>query len=206
VKGVKQFLEVKLHEIRKYYPDWEYIRKGILMVVWQIARAQGVPYLDRQCLYNVDGHLLDDEALHIPGEFQAVQPALQGHLPRTRRTEKKLDFRICDSLPRCGRKPSVVSDPPEKGMRIEQKLQPSKLLRVSASRGSSKSAEILILPFALPGILCPPFSLTGVNLATGLPAFAMTISSPCETLARSFERLVFASWTLTIVPMGNYMT
>lgn len=29
VKGVKQFLEVKLHEIRKYYPDWEYIRIGI---------------------------------------------------------------------------------------------------------------------------------------------------------------------------------
>jgi putative transposase len=26
---VKQHLEVKLHEIRKYYPDWEYIRIGI---------------------------------------------------------------------------------------------------------------------------------------------------------------------------------
>ena len=29
MKGVKQFLEVKLHEIRKYYPDWEYIGMGI---------------------------------------------------------------------------------------------------------------------------------------------------------------------------------
>ena len=29
VTGVKSYLEVKLQEIRKYYPDWEYIGIGI---------------------------------------------------------------------------------------------------------------------------------------------------------------------------------
>ncbi len=29
VKGVKQYLRVKLEEVRKYYPDWEYIEIGI---------------------------------------------------------------------------------------------------------------------------------------------------------------------------------
>lgn len=29
VKGVKEYLEVKLHEVRKYHPDWEYIENGI---------------------------------------------------------------------------------------------------------------------------------------------------------------------------------
>ena len=28
-KGVKDYLRIKLQEIRKYYPDWEYIRIGI---------------------------------------------------------------------------------------------------------------------------------------------------------------------------------
>jgi len=29
VPGVKSYLEIKLQEIRKYYPDWEYIEIGI---------------------------------------------------------------------------------------------------------------------------------------------------------------------------------
>jgi putative transposase len=29
VRGVKKYLEAKLQEVRKYYPDWEYIRIGI---------------------------------------------------------------------------------------------------------------------------------------------------------------------------------
>ncbi len=29
VTGVKSYLEIKLQEIRKYYPDWEYIEIGI---------------------------------------------------------------------------------------------------------------------------------------------------------------------------------
>lgn len=29
VKGVRKYLEVKLQEVRKYHPDWEYIEKGI---------------------------------------------------------------------------------------------------------------------------------------------------------------------------------
>jgi putative transposase len=29
VKGVKQYLRVKFEEVRKYYPDWEYIEIGI---------------------------------------------------------------------------------------------------------------------------------------------------------------------------------
>jgi putative transposase len=29
VKGVRNYLEIKLQEIRKYYPEWEYIEIGI---------------------------------------------------------------------------------------------------------------------------------------------------------------------------------
>jgi putative transposase len=29
VTGIKNYLEIKLQEIRKYYPDWEYIEIGI---------------------------------------------------------------------------------------------------------------------------------------------------------------------------------
>jgi len=29
VTGVKSYLKIKLQEIRKYYPDWEYIEIGI---------------------------------------------------------------------------------------------------------------------------------------------------------------------------------
>jgi len=29
VTGVKTYLKIKLQEIRKYYPDWEYIEIGI---------------------------------------------------------------------------------------------------------------------------------------------------------------------------------
>jgi len=29
VQGVKQYLRIKLQEVRKYYPDWEYIEIGI---------------------------------------------------------------------------------------------------------------------------------------------------------------------------------
>lgn len=28
-KGVKQYLEAKLEEVRKHHPDWEYIEKGM---------------------------------------------------------------------------------------------------------------------------------------------------------------------------------
>jgi putative transposase len=29
IKGVREYLEIKLQEVRKYYPDWEYMRIGI---------------------------------------------------------------------------------------------------------------------------------------------------------------------------------
>jgi len=29
VRGVKEYLETKLQETRKYYPDWEYVEMGI---------------------------------------------------------------------------------------------------------------------------------------------------------------------------------
>jgi putative transposase len=29
VKGVKEYLKIKLQEIRKYYPDWEYLEIGV---------------------------------------------------------------------------------------------------------------------------------------------------------------------------------
>jgi putative transposase len=29
VKGVREYLEIKLQEVRKYYPDWEYMKIGI---------------------------------------------------------------------------------------------------------------------------------------------------------------------------------
>ena len=29
VKGVREYLRIKMEEVRKYYPDWEYIRIGI---------------------------------------------------------------------------------------------------------------------------------------------------------------------------------
>jgi len=29
IPGVKEYLEIKLHEVRKYYPDWEYLEIGV---------------------------------------------------------------------------------------------------------------------------------------------------------------------------------
>jgi len=29
IKGAKDYLKIKLQEVRKYYPDWEYIETGI---------------------------------------------------------------------------------------------------------------------------------------------------------------------------------
>ncbi|MHC2995800.1 MAG: transposase [Candidatus Atribacteria bacterium] len=29
VKGVKNYLKIKFQEVRKYYPDWEYLEIGI---------------------------------------------------------------------------------------------------------------------------------------------------------------------------------
>src|SRR3569833_2906951 len=49
------------------------------------------------------------------------------------------------------------------------------------------------LSFQRAGLPCRLLACTGTSLAAGLPALAMTISSPCDTASISLENCVLAS-------------
>jgi hypothetical protein len=69
---------------------------------------------------------------------------------------------------------------------------------ILAEGGSLKSSGILTLPSSRPSRRFFPCRTSGPSRATGLPAFAITNSSPSCARSRSREKCVFALCTLTV--------
>src|SRR4051812_8069747 len=91
-------------------------------------------------------------------------------------------------------KASVVLDPPDQNMRIEQDVHssaPNARAR-SGGRGSSKLSRILIKPLSRPGFRANFFCSNGINRAIGLPALAMMISLPDAASSTRADNCVFA--------------
>ena len=77
-------------------------------------------------------------------------------------------------------------------MGIKENLH-SKAFWISFGSGASKSAPIVMSDLAVPGLRADGGCAKGTSRATGLPALAMTISSPSWTRLRSLDKRVLAS-------------
>src|SRR4051812_1288609 len=92
-------------------------------------------------------------------------------------------------------KASVVFDPPDQNMRIEQDIHssaPNARAR-SGGKGSSKVSRILIRPLSRPGFRSNFFCSNGINRAIGLPALAIMISLPAAASSTKADNCVFAA-------------
>ena len=104
-------------------------------------------------------------------------------------------LQTCNSTSGCCRKLRIVNEPPQQRVRIEQQLHgsdergraipnasvcfPSAASRSSGDIGSNKAAFGIFKPRHAPGRRRVMLS-TGVSRTSGLPARAMTISSPAS--------------------------
>src|ERR1700722_5742567 len=116
---------------------------------------------------------------------------LLDRLPQTHDAPPKL--RRNHDPPRLGRQSFLISQSPNKSVGIEQDLHYQKRSSISFGRGSLKSSEITILPLADPNLNFLVADFTGTSLATGVPALAITTSSPMATRSSNRERCVLAS-------------
>lgn len=132
------------------------------------------------------------------GQRQLAQASLDGHFPHARGREENVVARMFNLAPRARRQALGLGVPPQPDVSVEQQLQGSKSSRTVAGSGASKSSGSVNTPRSRPATLLARGGRTLTIRATGLPSLAMTISSPASTRARSFERCVLASWTLTV--------
>ena len=118
---------------------------------------------------------------------------------RTRAASCYLGSREAAGLPG---EPRVPRERPEHDLRVladaADGCRPSKRVSTSSGSGASKSAGIRIRPFSRPNCFLRGRAASGTSRATGLPAFAITISRPRATSSTRRERWVLASWMLTV--------
>src|SRR5512132_2977305 len=131
----------------------------------------------------------------IDPKIFASERALDRDFPNARRAVIHLVVVVFQKLTRFTRQPLAARCRPEQQVGVEQKphrFRPSKARIMESGNGALKSSGILNLPSSSPRRRWPRDAVNGTSLAAGLPARAMTISSPASARSTSFDNSVFA--------------
>src|SRR5215216_3074186 len=170
--------------------------EGVCMMKREAAGLQRVTVLDRQRRRAARHHPAEDVLLRRQGKREFPERILDRDLPGARGREEELVLGILEQRPdRLGKllRPGLH---PQPTVRVEEDSQEWNRASTSSGKGASKSSGTSKSPSSWPMRRCGLES-TGTSFATGLPARAITISSPPATRRSSRDRCVFASWTLT---------
>jgi len=98
----------------------------------------------------------------------------------------------------------VVSQPPQRGVRVQQQLHRAPSSSAMSSGSSSKSSARRTRPRQAPRTEASAEALrTGTSRAAGFPLRAMTMSSPASARSTNCESFVFASCIPTCVIAGG---
>src|ERR1035437_925059 len=134
------------------------------------------------------------------GQLQAAESRFDCHLPYGDRADPEPRPRLKQGS--CASRAEAVTafHPPDRDMSIQEQVHHSmpKGSAISGGNGASKSSLIQIFPFNIPKVLRTSGFSRGTSRAMGLPALAMTISSPAATSSKRLERWVLAAWILTV--------
>src|SRR6202035_4001822 len=158
----------------------------------QVAGMLGMGTRDRQDLEAERQHRRHDR----PIKAKLPNRPLDRDFPNRRRADDTLVRLVAHRRAQRRRDLAGPLIRPEQDMRVDQ--QPhgsySKYFCSSGGRGPSKSSAMYVIPSSF----CPNRRFFrdgryGTSLAFGLPALAMTISSPAAARSTSLERFVFAS-------------
>src|SRR5262249_49246703 len=133
--------------------------------------------------------------------LEAPEPVFGRDLPCARGRHVRLVLSVLEGGA-CGvAQPMMVNlvRCPNKRVGVEQQLQspPSHSLSSCSGSGSKKNESGSDQPFMKPSWRLGGSS-TGTSRTLGLPALAMTMSSPATASSSSRERCVFASWILKV--------
>src|SRR2546422_5073837 len=158
--------------------------KWIAMVRWQGCHVQ--------CVAMVDGQGQRPKRLESAwnvtrrrfGQTQFSQRILDGNLPRARGGQ--IEFMVSSLDERAGVDGKALRRcrHPQPALGVQENSHRSKSAKISAGSGASKSSAINTRSRSVPSVR-RPCTATGISRAIGLPALAMTTSSPPATRARS---------------------
>src|ERR1035437_2633057 len=141
-----------------------------------------------------------DAFIERRGQLQPSEPRFDCHLPYGGRAKPEPYPGLKQRRFAAWAEAVAAIHPPDRDMSIEQQVHHStpKGSAISGGNGASKSSLIQILPFNMPKVLRTSSFSKGTRRAKGLPALAITISSPAATSSKRLERWVLAGWVLTV--------
>jgi hypothetical protein len=172
--------------------------EGIGVVRGKARHAERVVLLHGERADPVPHQSARHEALGRLGKGQAPEPPLDGDLPGARRGEVQLVRLVQKSVPGGRGQPVRLGDGPQPDVGVEEKPQPSISRRISSGSGASKSSAIDTRLSSRPrDRRARGGGVHGTSRATGVPARAITISSPSSMRFTSRDRFVFASCMFT---------
>src|SRR5205823_4273853 len=186
------------HEVLDQRLSHQHSVERITVVGWEPSGRPRVAEIDRQGQEAASGNRRLDRL----GGAQTADRFLDGDLPGGRRAHVHDVRGIGDRASRTAPpEPGVILAPPEEDVRVEEQVhspRPPKASRSSFGSGASKFFATRSLPFQTPGLRGRLPGASGTSFATGLPALAITTSSPDAARSTSWERRVFASYRLTV--------
>src|SRR3990172_5111772 len=137
---------------------------------------------------------------YIDAELIAPERALDGDFPDACGAVVNLVVGVLNQRSRLAPQPAAARRRPQQQVSVNQQphyLPPSNVRSTDAGRGLLKSSGILNFPSSSPNRRGARALVSATSLATGLPARAITTSSPASARSTSFDSPVFASWILT---------